>query len=213
VNTAQSSEGNGGPDLNFRLHIQEFIREQARPVEKFGHQPRLYRLATQIGCGSVYDDDVVFAAAWLHDLGVFVGHRPEQVEALAVWDNVRYAMQQAPSVLLRAGFPEEKIPAVLDSIRTHQPAANPETIEGILLRDADILEQLGSTGILRVVAKIGRDTRYSTFTDAVATLRKNLAQLPGKIRLDRAKEIAQPRITLLQLFLRELEDEAPGDLF
>jgi uncharacterized protein len=213
VNSGERSEENSGPELSFRLRIQEYIREQARPVEKFGHQPRLYRLATQIGRGSEYDDDVVFAAAWLHDLGVFVGHRPEQIEALRAWDNVRYAMRQAPAVLLRAGFPEEKIPAVLEAIRTHQPAANPETFEGILLRDADILEQLGSTGILRVVAKIGRDTRYSTFTDAAATLRKSLGELPGKIRLERAKEMAKPRIAVLEAFLRELDEEAPDDLF
>ena len=65
---------------------------------------------------------------------------------------------------------------------------------------------------MRVVAKIGRDTRYPTFTDAAATLRKSLADLPGKIQLDTAKTLAQSRIALLQAFLKELDEEAYGAL-
>ncbi len=141
------------PRSRFRAYIEEYIRVEARPTEKFGHQPRLYRLATQVGRGLQYDDDVLFAAAWLHDLGVFVGHRPENIEELAVWDCVRYAMDNAPAVLLRAEFPAHKIAAVVEAIRTHQPRGNPETTEGVILHDADILEQLGSTGILRVPSR------------------------------------------------------------
>jgi uncharacterized protein len=81
-------------------------------------------------------------------------------------------------------------------------------VEGTILRDADILEQLGAIGILRVVAKIGRDTRYPTFTDAVSTLRKSLADLPGKLRLEKARVLARPRIDLLEIFLQELDNEA-----
>src|ERR1019366_8370530 len=109
--------------------------------------------------------------------------RPEDPQALARWDNVAYAVEQAPGVLERAGFPAGKIPAVIEAIRTHQPHAQPATLEGVILRDADILEQLGAVGVLRQVSKVGRDTRYPSFTQAVASLRKSLAELPGKLRL------------------------------
>jgi uncharacterized protein len=202
-----------GDCKNFRLLLAEYIRNEARPIDKFGHQPRLYALTRLVGDGRTYDDDVVYAAAWLHDLGVFVGHRPEGSEQLAQWDNVRYAIKQAPAVLDQVGFPPEKISSVLEAIRTHQPHQTPQTLEGSILRDADILEQLGAIGILRVAAKIGRDTRYPVFGDAVATLRKALAELPGKLSLESAKKLAQPRIALLQAFLEELEQEAKGGLF
>jgi len=179
---------------------------------KLGHQPRLYALTQQVGRGMSYDDDVVYAAAWLHDLGVFIGHRPEDPELLSGWDNVSYAMKQAPAVLLRSGFPTTKVAQVVEVIRTHQPHLSPTSLEGTILRDADILEQLGAIGIMRVVAKIGRDTRYPTFTDAAATLRKSLADLPSKIQLDTAKTLAQSRISLLQAFLNELNEEAYGAL-
>jgi len=198
---------------NFRLPLAEYVRGQALPVDKLGHQPRLYSLTRLIGEGLAYDDDVVYAAAWLHDLGVFIGHRPEDPAQLAGWDNVSYAMKQTPAILAQFGFPATKVAAVVEAIRTHQPHLHPETMEGTILRDADILEQLGSIGILRVVAKIGRDTRYPTFTDAAATLRKNLAELPGQLQLDAARKMAKPKIALLQSFLEQLEKEAHGALY
>jgi uncharacterized protein len=197
---------------DFRLPLAEYVRSQALPIDKLGHQPRLYALTQLVGRGMSYDDDVVYAAAWLHDLGVFIGHRPEDPELLSGWDNVSYAMKQAPAALLRSGFPSTKVAQVVEVIRTHQPHLSPTSLEGTILRDADILEQLGAIGIMRVVAKIGRDTRYPTFTDAAATLRKSLADLPGKIQLDTARTLAQPRISLLQAFLNELNEEAYGAL-
>jgi uncharacterized protein len=197
----------------FRQAIEEYVRREARPVEKFGHQPRLYALATQIGEGQSYDDDVVFAAAWLHDIGVFVGHRPEEPELLARWDNVIYAVERAPSLLEAFGFPQEKIAPVVEAIRTHQPSGEPATIEATIVRDADILEQLGSIGVLRTVCKIGRDSRFQIFTDAVNSLRKGLQTLPGQIRLDRACALAHPRIEALEAFLRAVDREALPALF
>jgi uncharacterized protein len=197
---------------NFRSALAEYVRSQALPVDKLGHQPRLYALTQLVGQGLAYDDDVVYAAAWLHDLGVFIGHRPEDPVELSRWDNVAYAMKQAPAALLQSGFPTTKVARVVEAIRTHQPHLSPSTIEGTILRDADILEQLGAIGILRVAAKIGRDTRYPTFTDAATTLRKALVELPGKLHLDAAKALAQPRIALLQGFLKELDQEAHGAL-
>jgi uncharacterized protein len=207
---ATRTESSRGDD--FRLPLAEYIRSQALPVDKLGHQPRLYALTKLVGEGMNYDDDVVYAAAWLHDLGVFIGHRPEKPEELAGWDNVAYAMEHAPRILGETGFPTTKVAMVVETIRTHQPHYNPTSVEGAILRDADILEQLGAIGILRVVAKIGRDTRYPTFTDAVATLRKSLAELPQMLRLETAKALARPRIHLLQTFLQELDSEVHNAL-
>lgn len=196
----------------WRAAVVEYIRREAMPIDKFGHQPRLYALTRQIGEGIAYDDDVVFAAAWLHDLGVFVGHRPEQPTALAAWDNVAYAIDRAPAILREFVFPAGKIPAVIEAIRTHQPHQQPESIEATILRDADILEQLGAMGILRAVSKVGRDTRFATFSQIVPTLRKALETLPPLIRLPAAQTLAAPRIQVLRDFLNAIESEALDDL-
>ncbi len=192
--------------------IEEFIHEQALPREKYGHQPRLYALARAIADAGpeLYDDDVLFAAAWLHDLGVFTGHRPEDLEALARWDNVVYAMARTPEILAGFGFPAEKVGAVVEAIRTHQPSGRPTTPEGAILRDADILEQLGAIGALRTICKIGRDTRFPTFTAAVESLRRALATLPAQLALPAARQLAKPRILALESFLEAATAES-GD--
>jgi uncharacterized protein len=193
-----------------------YLLREASPTHKYGHQPRLYALTQQIAAGihptPIYDDDVVFAAAFLHDLGVFIGHRPDDPAALADWDHVVYVCNLAPDLLTSFGFPEQKVPAVLDCIREHQPQDTPQTFEATLLRDADILEQLGAIGILRTASKLGSDSRFHTFTDARNSLQRALDTLPPLIRLDAARELAIPRIQALREFLLALDHEASGHL-
>jgi uncharacterized protein len=187
--------------IDFRRTLVDYIREQAKPVDKFSHQARLYELTREIGVDKSYDDDVVFAAVWLHDLGVFIGHRPEHPDELARWDCVAYALKQAPAVLQRLGFPTGKITAVVEVIRTHQPQEQPTTVEGEIVRDADILEQLGAVAILRTVSKIGRDTRFQTFPDALRVLQNNADTLMKQLKLPAARKLAEPRLNALQNFL------------
>ncbi|MEI8234966.1 MAG: HD domain-containing protein [Verrucomicrobiota bacterium] len=199
------------PTAAFRSALVDYLRAQARPVDKFSHQPRLYALARRLGEGRSFDDEVLFAAAWLHDLGVFIGHRPEDPAALAAWDHVAYVRGRAPDLLRGFGFPEEKIGAVLTAIEGHLPSAIPKTPEGELLRDADLLEQLGAVGILRTVSKVSRDTRFPTFRDALEQLRRNATELPGKLRLPEARRLAEPRLRVLTAFLEAAEAEAGGE--
>jgi uncharacterized protein len=198
---------------DFRSAIEAYIAKEARPVEKFGHQPRLYALAREVGRGLAFDDDVLFAAAWLHDLGVFYGHRPEDPEELARWDNVEYAAQRTPEVLAEAGFPASKVGAVIRAIRAHQPWADPDTMEGTILRDADILEQLGAMAVLRTACKVGRDTRFQTFTQVAESLRQALTKLPPLLRLDTSRILAQAKMLALDAFLAALEREAKPALY
>jgi uncharacterized protein len=195
---------------DYRAAIADYIRTEAIPPDKFSHQPRLYALACALAERKPFDDDVVYAAAWMHDLGVFIGHRPEDLAALANWDNVAYAMKESPRLLRQFGFPEAKIPAVVEAIRTHQPHATPTSFEATLLRDADILEQLGAVGILRTVSKVGRDTRFVQFEDALRLLRRNADQLPGQLQLESARRLAKERVRILQDVLMAAEVEGVG---
>ena len=195
----------------YREALVDYIRAQAKPPDKFSHQPRLYRLATRLAEGQPYDDDVLFAAAWMHDLGVFTGHRPENPAALATWDHVAYTARRAPQILMQFGFPEGKIAAAIEAIRTHLPSAKPTSFEGALLRDADILEQLGAIAVLRTVSKVGRDTRFARCADAVRVLRRNVEQLPAQLEIAPARRLAEVRVKTLKAFLEAAEAEADGN--
>ena len=195
----------------YREAIVDYIRAQARPPDKFSHQPRLYHLATQLAEGRPYDDDVLYAAAWMHDLGVFIGHRPEDPAALAAWDHVAYAASKAPPILKQFGFPEGKIAAAIEAIRTHLPSGKPTSLEGTLLRDADLLEQLGAIAVLRTVSKVGRDTRFVRYSDALRLLQRNVEQLPSQLELASARRLAAPRVEILKAFLAAAAAEADGN--
>ena len=199
--------------LDWRESVIACIRAEARPADKFGHQPRLYALASRLGRGMEFDEDVLFAAAWMHDLGVFIGHRPEDPDQLARWDHTPYTITRSNLLLSGWGFPESKLQAVADAIRTHQPDDEPSRIEGVLLREADILEQLGAIGAMRVLVKVGRDTRYPTFSSVLPVLRQAVEELPGRLRLESAKKLVVPRIQLLRALIAALEDEAGELLF
>jgi uncharacterized protein len=197
----------------WRDHVVAYIRQNALPVDKYGHQPRLYALAVALGQGTDYDDDVLFASAWMHDLGVFVGHRPEDPDELARWNHVPYTITRARELLVPWGFPAYKLDSVAEVIRTHQPHDEPQLYEAVLLRDADMLEQLGAIGTLRTIVKVGRDTRYPTFSSVVPVLSRALRELPSKLRTERARTMARSRSHILSAFLQALADEAGEFLF
>jgi uncharacterized protein len=197
----------------WRESVVDYIRAQALPVDKFGHQPRLYALAMQVGQGTDYDDDILFAAAWMHDLGVFIGHRPQDSAELASWNHVPYTIARTRELLAGWGFPAEKLEGVAEAIRTHQPDDEPVRIEAVLLRDADILEQLGAVGAMRALVKVGRDTRYATFSSVLPVICKAANLLPDKLRLIKSRDLAEPRVELLRLLIAAIEEEAGGLLF
>jgi len=198
---------------DWRSFVIEYVRVEARPADKFGHQPRIYALATEIGKDMHYDDDVLFAAAWMHDLGVFLGHRPQDPEQLSRWNHVPYTIQRSRELLSDFGFPSAKLDAVAEAILHHQPQDEPTTVEAILLRDADILEQLGAIAILRTAAKVGRDTRYPTFSSILPVLNHAVNHLANQTHLTQTKVMAQSRVEMLRSFLAALENEARDKLY
>lgn len=192
----------------FRSAIEAYISQHALPVDKYSHQPRIYALALTLAQTAQlsFDDDILHAAVWLHDLGVFEGHRPVNPTLLASWDNVAYACRVIPGLLQQWNFPAEKISAVINAIEQHTAHCQPTIPEAVLLHDADLLEQLGAVGIMRALCKVGRDTRYATHGSAVKVLEKAL-ELPAFLLLPAAQSLAEQRINLLHHFLSSLADE------
>ncbi len=198
---------------SWREQVIAYIRAEALPKDKYGHMPRLYSLAHRIAQGENCDDDVLFAAAWMHDLGVFLGHRPSDPDELAGWDHVPYTIAKSRELLWGWGFPEDKLEAVAEAIQTHQPKDEPLLREAVVLRDADILEQLGAIGAVRALVKIGRDTRYATYSDVVRVLESALQTLPGKLRLPQSRELAEGRVRTLADLLAAIRDEGGNQLY
>ena len=192
---------------HWRERLITRVTAECRPVDKLSHMVRLVPLTRLVGEGSAYDDDTVFAAVWLHDLGVFHGHRPEDPVQLATWDHTAYAMKCTPQILASIGFPIGKIESVVEAIRTHQAKDNPTTIEGTILRDADLLEQLGAVAVLRMASKVGRDSRFPTFDEVEVALKNQLERLPMQLRLETSKRLAEPKREAMRQYLVSFQTE------
>jgi len=79
--------------------------------------------------------------------------------------------------------------------------------------DAEILEQLGAIGALRAVVKVGRDTRYPTFSSVLTALKGAAERLSAKTHTERACRLAAPRIKTLLSLIASVQRDAGRELF
>jgi uncharacterized protein len=118
------------------------------PVHGFDHVLRVYNMAARIAHAEGADEEIVRAAALLHD-----AKGPGAAEGRAGHQHASAAF--ARQVLTSEGWPEARVQAVEHCIRTHRFRADtekPQTLEAKVLYDADKLDAIGATGAVRAVA-------------------------------------------------------------
>lgn len=81
----------------------------------------------------------------------------------------------------------------------------PETIEGMIVQDADRLDAIGAIGIARTFAYGAKHDRESG--DSIAHFHEKLLLLKDRMNTKRGREMAEPRHVFLELFLKEWEKE------
>lgn len=149
------------------------------------------------------DTDVLFAAAFLHDMGVFAPYPKDGV------DHTERAAQVAGDVLKAAGFPMENLSHVQDAMRSHMfysTVAN--SAEARVLHDADTLDFLGNIGVARIFSITSRHRWATTMPDAVVTLEKFKRELPAKLVTESARKLALTRVAEMDQFLHVLKAES-----
>ncbi|MBX7183688.1 MAG: HD domain-containing protein [Vicinamibacteria bacterium] len=168
------------------------------------HSERDYLLAARLAAESklTIDTDVLFAAAFLHDVGAFDAFRKDGV------DHTDRAAELVPEILVGAGFPAAKVPAVQDAVKNHMyyraDAGGPEAI---VLHDADTLDFLGSVGIARIFSLTTRHRWATDLGVAVKTIEGFNADLPAKLMTNAAKKLAPARVAESRAFLESLRGE------
>ena len=156
-----------------------------------------------------YDDDVLFAAAYLHDIAGFAPWEKQGV------DHQDRGAELMDSVLTGFGFPAEKIEKVKAAIRTHMPDRAPgAAIESQLLHDADGLDWLGAIGIARDMSIVDANGGEPNFGWALNRLRDDSSKVPGLLVTKAGKREAQRRLAVTRAFLKDLENETkePGEI-
>src|SRR5215469_5916521 len=103
-------------DAPWKVTIYELARSKFHhPAWGWQHSERNYQVALELarGDGLQVDTDVLFAAAFLHDMAAFMPC------ANAKMEHGDCAAEQSGNILRAAGFPMDKLPAVLAAERGH----------------------------------------------------------------------------------------------
>jgi uncharacterized protein len=169
------------------------------PAWGWQHSERNYDVALQLAAadGLKVDRDVLFAAAFLHDMAAFKPCGDKHME------HGDCAAIESESVLRQAGFPMQKLPAVQAAERGHMYYSNAGAQpEAIVLHDADSLDFLGDIGAARIIALTGE--KAPSFAAAVKQLRTFVTDIPPRLITKAAKRIGAQRAAELRAFLDRL---------
>lgn len=172
------------------------------PAWGWQHSERNYDLAVRLARedGLKIDTDVLFAAAFLHDMAAF------KPCADAKMEHGDCAAIQSGAILREAGFPMQKLPAVQAAERGHMYYRNPgPSAEAIVLHDADSLDFLGDIGAARLIALTG--AKAPSFAPAVKQLRSFVTQIPPHLITKAARRIGAQRAAELRAFLDTLTNQ------
>jgi uncharacterized protein len=145
------------------------------------------------------DEEVLFAAAFLHDLGGLPGF-----EVVGVDHAVR-SVELGATLLIEFGFPKNKIDAVNEIILGHiYYGPTPSGDVARLFRDADILDFLGSMGVARILAATPELGSYPTIKNSHDTMETFSKKLPPKLYFKSSQIEAQKRLIEMESFLKSL---------
>lgn len=100
----------------------------------------------------------------------------------------------------------DRICAVINSVSfSHNKDRRPDTIEGMIVQDADRLDAMGAVGIARTFAYGG--SRGRSIEESVEHFHEKLLRLRDSMNTDAARAEAEKRHAFLLAFLEELKNE------
>ena len=207
-----------------RNEVKERARpyfEDASPAHDWHHVRRVARLAeTLVDEQDVaIDEDVLFAAVWLHDVGRTKEDRGE------IADHAEWGAREAGRILRDLDADADTVAAVQHCIRAHRYSndVDPETPEAELLSDADNLDALGAVGVARVFSYGGElgqplhDPDLPPDADDSASgetqlnhVHEKILSLRDRMYTDAGRALAEERHDYVVEFAERFEREAAG---
>jgi uncharacterized protein len=178
-----------------RKLVQQYAKDltAGRLASGYEHSYRVYHLARKLGEELEYDDDVLHAACFLHDIEMASGH-PESSAA------------KARAILQETGFQPGKIQAVYAAIQQHMPGGEAGETEGMLLHDANLLDSLGAVGMARL--SVGSFLWYHAKTMCqVLELWQRWLGFADAFRYPKSRELAAEKIRFMQQAVEQMSRE------
>jgi HD superfamily phosphodiesterase len=174
------------------------------PAWGYSHCMRDYALARELAAADhvTLDDDVLFAASYLHDMAAFPPWEKEKL------DHSDVAADIVGTVLNGTGFPMNKLDAVRGAIRSHMYYRDPGGPEALYLHDADALDWLGAIGAARIFGLVDPNGGTPDGPQAVKMIEENLDKVPSRVLSPAGRALVAPRKAELETFLKDLRRES-----
>ncbi len=175
--------------MDFRQELVDIITKSgAHPAYGVNHCFRVYHMAKELSNGIPLDDEVLYTAAMLHDIGKY------PVYALKNIDHALRSKGVTSNLLQQMMFSPIKLPIVLDAVENHMYYSEPgRSDEAVYLRDSDILDNFGNIGLMRLFSLVGHDELVMTTENAVDRARLFADALPRKVSTKAGKRLAVKR--------------------
>lgn len=191
-------------EVGWRATIRNFAAEHFKnPAWGYSHSMRDYLLARELATTDhvTLDDDVLFAAAFLHDMAAYPPWAKPDV------DHADEAARIVETELQGTGFPMNKLDAVRGAIRTHMFDRDPVGPEALYLHDADGLDWLGAIGVARIIALVDPSGGKPQGPDVMPMLEGNFAKVPSRILSPAGRAAVARRKGELAQYLQDLRRE------
>lgn len=204
--TAQAGQS-ASDSAQWRKDLDTFAQQHFRhPAWGYAHSQRDYALARSLAAtdGVKLDDDVLYAAALIHDIAAFAPWENSDPKV----DHSDVGADALGPVLLQLGFPASKLPAVREATRTHMYYRKALSPEAIYLHDADALDWLGAIGVARILATVDVSGSQPDLGQAVHTIETNLDEVPAGVQSPAAKARVPALVEEARAFLIKVRSES-----
>jgi HD superfamily phosphodiesterase len=170
------------------------------------HNQRDYAVAKELAAADhvTLDDDVIFAAAYLHDVGSWPGWAEPGKEHGDV------SAAKLDRMLAGTDFPKGKMEKVREAMRTHMFYRNPVSPEARYLHDADALDNMGAIGVASLLEMVGRNGGNLTGQKAITFSKKNTEVVQNRLVTPAGKAQVAPRLAEQKALLDALDRETNG---
>ena len=177
--------------------LEEFAKNRLRgiPLLGFACTLRIKRNAETIAKGMDFDENLLHAAIYLHNLGMEQALKYNQ-------DAIATSIALAKKFMLNNNFTKEESNKILHCISEAHLNGKPKTNEAKILHDAKMLDECGASGILNDCYALAQHKKPSP--QIVSHFHAKASLLRGAFFTQAGKELSRERIMLYEEFAKSI---------